>query len=77
MVVGGIVLAALMTTFVGGVQGSSRVQDRVDAASRGRLAMDKVTSLLNSQVCVVTKSADGLSDLSLPPIVPGVSNAIP
>jgi prepilin-type N-terminal cleavage/methylation domain-containing protein len=75
MVVGGIVLTALMTTFVGGVTSSSRVQDRVDAASRGRLTMDKVTSMLNSQVCVVTKSTDGLSDISVSPIVPAVSNA--
>jgi prepilin-type N-terminal cleavage/methylation domain-containing protein len=75
MVIGSIVLTALMTVFVGGVTGSSRVQDRVDAASRGRLAMDRVTSLLDSQVCVVTKSTDGLQDLSLAPIVPAVSNA--
>lgn len=75
MAIGGIVLTALMTVFVGGVTGSSRVQDRVDAASRGRLAMDKVTSMLNSQVCVVTKSSDGLSDISVSPIVPTVSDA--
>ena len=36
------------------------MSDRVDAQQRGRLAMDRVTSLLSSQVCVSS---------SIPPLI--------
>jgi prepilin-type N-terminal cleavage/methylation domain-containing protein len=64
MLVAGILLTAVMTVFINGVQGASRVSDRVDSQQRGRLAMDRVTTLLSSQVCLSS---------SQPPIV-GVSS---
>lgn len=64
MLVASLVLTAAMTVFINGVRGASRVSDRVDAQQRGRLAMDRVTSLLSSQVCVSS---------SIPPVI-GVSS---
>jgi prepilin-type N-terminal cleavage/methylation domain-containing protein len=64
MLVAGILLTAVMNVFINGVKGASRVQDRVDSQQRGRLAMDRVTSLLSSQVCLSS---------SIPPVVGGTS----
>ena len=52
MLVAGVVLTAVMNVFINGVQGAARVQERVDSQQRGRVAMDRVTTLLSSQVCV-------------------------
>jgi prepilin-type N-terminal cleavage/methylation domain-containing protein len=74
MALSGLVLTALMLTFANGVTGANRTQDRVDAAQRGRLAMDRITGLLDSQVCVVGKDAAG-ADVSVAPILPSISTA--
>jgi prepilin-type N-terminal cleavage/methylation domain-containing protein len=62
MAIGGIVLTAVMTIFINGLRGATEVQDRVDAQQRGRLAMDRATTLLSSQVCLSSAT---------PPIAPG------
>jgi Tfp pilus assembly protein PilV len=64
MVTGGVILTALMTVFLNGVQGTTNTQDRLDSQQRGRVAMDRVITLLSSQVCL---------DSATPPIVPVVS----
>jgi Tfp pilus assembly protein PilV len=64
MVTGGVILTALMTVFLNGVQGTTNTQERLDSQQRGRLVMDRVTTLLSSQVCL---------DAATPPIVPVVS----
>jgi prepilin-type N-terminal cleavage/methylation domain-containing protein len=65
MSVGAIVLWALMTIFVNGVQGSLRVSDRVEAAQNARLAIDRIVTVLDSQTCLGS---------GLPPLVDGTSN---
>jgi len=67
MLVGGIVLAMLMVTFVNTLQGSARSYDRVEAAQRARLAMDRMTSLLDSQVCL---------SAAKPPVVSADANQV-
>jgi prepilin-type N-terminal cleavage/methylation domain-containing protein len=52
MALGGIVLTAVMTIFVNGLAATGRVTDRVEAAQRARLAMDRVVTLLNSETCL-------------------------
>lgn len=67
MALGGIVLTALMTVFVNGLQATTRVTDRTEAAQRARLSLDRAVTLLNSQTCLYS-SVDGSSS---PPIVSG------
>jgi prepilin-type N-terminal cleavage/methylation domain-containing protein len=62
MSVGVVVLFASMQIFINGVQGTARVTDRVEVTQRARLAMDRVTTLLNAQVCVST---------TVPPVITG------
>jgi prepilin-type N-terminal cleavage/methylation domain-containing protein len=71
MALGSIVLAALMTVFLNGVTGVVRVSDRVDALQRGRVTMDRVVTLLNSQVCVLNPDGTGV-----PPIRDGQDNQV-
>jgi prepilin-type N-terminal cleavage/methylation domain-containing protein len=59
MALGSIVLTAVMTVFLTGMGATTRVTDRVEAAQRGRLAMDRVVTLLNSQTCLYNN--DGTS----------------
>jgi prepilin-type N-terminal cleavage/methylation domain-containing protein len=71
MALGSIVLAALMIVFLNGVTGVVRVNDRVDALQRGRITMDRVVTLLNSQTCVT-----GTDGIGLPPIRDGQVNQV-
>jgi prepilin-type N-terminal cleavage/methylation domain-containing protein len=71
MALGSIVLAALMMVFLNGVTGVVRVSDRVDALQRGRVTMDRVVTLLNSQVCVLNPDGTGV-----PPIRDGQDNQV-
>jgi Tfp pilus assembly protein PilV len=64
MVTGGVILTALMSIFLAGIKGTTNTQDRLDSQQRGRTAMDRVTTLLSSQVCL---------DAATPPIVPTAS----
>jgi len=57
MAISSIVLTAVMVIFVNGLRGATEVQDRVDAQQRGRLAMDRATTLLSSQVCLSSATA--------------------
>lgn len=66
---GGIVLAAALTFFTNGVISSAQVQDRSDAAQRARIGFDRVTSLLQAQVC------NGVGD-SGTPVVAGDGNSV-
>jgi prepilin-type N-terminal cleavage/methylation domain-containing protein len=52
MSIGMIVLFASMQVFINGVHSSARVTDRAEAAQRGRLAMDRITTVLDAQTCV-------------------------
>jgi prepilin-type N-terminal cleavage/methylation domain-containing protein len=51
MALGSIVLTAVMTVFLNGLTGSAKVTDRIDAAQSGRLVADRITTLLQAQVC--------------------------
>jgi prepilin-type N-terminal cleavage/methylation domain-containing protein len=71
MALGSIVLAALMTVFLNGVTGAVRVSDRVEALQRGRVTMDRVVTLLNSQICLLNPDGTGQ-----PPILDGQNNQV-
>jgi prepilin-type N-terminal cleavage/methylation domain-containing protein len=71
MAIGSIVLTALLTVFLRGADGAAKVSDRVEAAQRGRLAMDRVVTLLNSQTCLV--ASDGSSQA---PILDGQNDQV-
>ncbi len=71
MVIGSIVLTALMTLFVNGVTGAVQTSDRVDALQRGRVTMDRVVTLLNSQLCLLNPDGTGQ-----PPILDGQNNSV-
>jgi prepilin-type N-terminal cleavage/methylation domain-containing protein len=64
MALSSIVLTAMLTLFIGGVNSSAKVSDRVEAAQRGRLTMDRVMTLLNSQSCLLFNDGS-----SAPPII--------
>lgn len=51
MVVGSVILTAVMTLGVSGMKAAGKVTDRVEATQRGRIALDRMTSLLQAQVC--------------------------
>jgi prepilin-type N-terminal cleavage/methylation domain-containing protein len=59
MVIGSIVLTVLMNVFLTGMSNSNKVTDRVEATQRARIATDRLTSLLQAQVCV-----DGVAPIS-------------
>jgi prepilin-type N-terminal cleavage/methylation domain-containing protein len=71
MALGSIVLAALMTVFLGGVSGTVKVSDRTEALQRGRITMDRLTTLLNSQTCLLNTDGTGQ-----PPIRVGQDNQV-
>jgi prepilin-type N-terminal cleavage/methylation domain-containing protein len=52
MAIGAIVLTVLLGIFMNGMSGTTKVTDRVEATQRARIATDRVTSLLQAQVCV-------------------------
>jgi prepilin-type N-terminal cleavage/methylation domain-containing protein len=66
MAIGGIVLTMVMQIFVTGLTRSAQVGDRVEAAARARLAVDRAVTLLGAQTCV-----DGNA-----PIVDGQSTSV-
>jgi prepilin-type N-terminal cleavage/methylation domain-containing protein len=71
MALGSIVLTALMTVFMNGVTGAVQTSDRVDALQRGRITMDRVVTLLNSQLCLLNPDGTGQ-----PPILDGQSTQV-
>lgn len=66
IVIGMIVMFAALSMMDLGFNSSARVQDRTDAAARGRQAFDRATSLLQAQVCNGNK----------PPVVAGTTTAV-
>ncbi|WP_445150035.1 PilW family protein [Baekduia sp. Peel2402] len=70
MAIGGVVLTGVMTVFTTGLTASGRILDRVDSTSRARIAMDRVTTLLNSQVCLISPDEDQ-GQAATPPVVAG------
>lgn len=72
MALGGIVLTAVMTVFLNGMQATTRVTDRVESAQRGRLAMDRVVTVLNSQTCLY----NGNTGASSVPIIDGQAQQV-
>lgn len=64
---GGIVLAGVLTFSITGVNASLEVEDRAEAAQRGRQALDRMVTVLQSQVCI---------DAARPPIATGDANAV-
>jgi prepilin-type N-terminal cleavage/methylation domain-containing protein len=69
MVIGSLVLTVLMTIFISGVKGTTRIQDRVDSSQRARTALDRIVSLLDSQVCVPQATvAQPQNIVALPPV---------
>jgi prepilin-type N-terminal cleavage/methylation domain-containing protein len=71
MALGSIVLTALMTVFLNGVTGAVRTSDRVEALQRGRVTMDRVVTLLNSQICLLKPDGTGQ-----PPILDGQNSSV-
>jgi prepilin-type N-terminal cleavage/methylation domain-containing protein len=71
MALGSIVLTAVMSVFLSGMGATTRITDRVDSAQRGRLAMDRVVTLLNSQTCLYNN--DGSSSA---PIIDGQAQQV-
>jgi Tfp pilus assembly protein PilW len=69
LAIGSIVLFGVVTVFTTALTNSAKVTDRVDAAQRARLALDRMQTVLNSQVCMTNPAA------SQPPVVPGTSDA--
>jgi prepilin-type N-terminal cleavage/methylation domain-containing protein len=67
MIVGLIVLFALFGLFEVALRANGRVGDRVDAAQRGRNALEQITQELRSQVCLGPQ---------VPPIVSGTDTSI-
>jgi prepilin-type N-terminal cleavage/methylation domain-containing protein len=63
MALGSIVLTALMTVFLGGIRGTVQISDRVDALQRGRITIDRITTLLDSQTCLLSDSGVGQSPI--------------
>jgi type II secretory pathway pseudopilin PulG len=62
LTIGSVVLFGVVTVFTTALTNSAKVTDRVDAVQRARLALDRMQTLLDSQVCL---------SASQPPIVPG------
>lgn len=70
LALGSMILTALMMVFLTGIKATGRVTDRVEASQRSRLAMDRVTTLLNSQTCIYANDSAG-GALSSVPIIDG------
>jgi prepilin-type N-terminal cleavage/methylation domain-containing protein len=76
MTLGSLVLTAVMYVFTTGLGATTRINDRVESSQRARTAMDRITTLLDSQVCLVdTNLTDGQENPSVPPVVPTASTA--
>jgi prepilin-type N-terminal cleavage/methylation domain-containing protein len=81
MAIGSIVLTGLMLVFINGLKAATQVNDRVESSQRGRIAMDRVVTLLDSQVCTVVRTLNPAAgtnpafytDDTTAPIVPTVS----
>jgi prepilin-type N-terminal cleavage/methylation domain-containing protein len=71
MVIGGIILTALMTVVQRAVSSTVQTSDRVEALQHGRSTMDRMTTLLNSQTCLLKSDGTGV-----PPIIVGDVNQI-
>jgi prepilin-type N-terminal cleavage/methylation domain-containing protein len=71
MALGSIVLAALMTVFLNGITGTVKISDRTEALQRGRITMDRVTTLLNSETCLLNSDGTGQ-----PPILNGQDSQV-
>lgn len=69
MLVSGVVLTALMTVFTTGLTNMGKANDRVEGTQRARLAVDRVTTLLNAQVCLTTLVSG--KETLVPPILAG------
>jgi prepilin-type N-terminal cleavage/methylation domain-containing protein len=68
MALGSLVLTATMVVFTNGLAASGRIGDRIDSASRGRTAMDAITTLLDSQVCLRNNGESTLQP-AVPPVI--------
>jgi prepilin-type N-terminal cleavage/methylation domain-containing protein len=73
MVLGSLLLTAVMYIFTTGLNATTRINDRVDSEQRARTAMDRITRLLDSQVCLV--NTDDTNTLTTPPVVAGSTGA--
>jgi|GEM_PF-1484227 prepilin-type N-terminal cleavage/methylation domain-containing protein len=54
MMIAGFVLTALMYVFITGLQNTTKATDRLEGTQRARLVVDRLVTLLNSQVCVTS-----------------------
>jgi type II secretory pathway pseudopilin PulG len=69
LVIGSVVLFGVVTVFTTALTSAAKVNDRVDAAQRARLALDRMQTVLNSQVCLTNPGA------AQPPVLPVTSDA--
>lgn len=74
MLLSGVVLTAMLTVFTTGLTNIGRANDRVEGTQRARAAVDRVTTLLNAQVCL-DKTVSGAVTL-VPPITAGDANSV-
>ena len=70
MVIGSIVLWALMTLMTTGLNKSIEVTDRAEAAQNARSAMDRMTTLLDSSMCLDPIA----SATAIPPLIGSSTN---
>jgi prepilin-type N-terminal cleavage/methylation domain-containing protein len=71
MAIGSVILGALMLTVTRATGFSIQTSNRVEALQQGRQTMDRVVTLLNSQICLVRSDGSGT-----PPIIVGDANQI-
>lgn len=62
--IGSVVLFGVLNVFTVAITKSAEVNDRIEALQRGRPALDRITTLLDAQVCIANNQ---------PPIVAGAT----
>jgi prepilin-type N-terminal cleavage/methylation domain-containing protein len=73
MALGSVVLTATMLVFTTGITATGRITDRTDSSARARAAMDRITTLLDSQVCL-RNNGDSTTQAAIPPVDGAASN---
>jgi prepilin-type N-terminal cleavage/methylation domain-containing protein len=75
MVIGTLVLGAMSLVFIRTTAATTDAQNRIETSQTGRLAIDHMTSLLDSQTCLLSKDAE-FNPISTPAIVAGDKDSV-
>jgi prepilin-type N-terminal cleavage/methylation domain-containing protein len=77
MVLGTMVLGALMVVFVRSTTATTEAQNRIETAQTGRLALDRMTQMLDSQTCLLLDDGTSTGNVvATPPVVSGDLNSV-